>query len=293
MFAGSSPSATQKEPKSEKEIEEQATRAMEQLAATRRPRIDEHDKNGELWGEAAFSIQLQPCHPPDIGAKVKVRVSDSITSRRQDRTGRVADVRVEGELIDVRGAPTIVPKLGEKELTWGEDCRLTGAITPRRAYGNVEVTVEYTCHHNVTHSKSGTYAIAGLFEQELRERAEDLHADFLATMASWDNAINGLLGLFNVANAVIDNMGSTADTVADAVSVPGVSLIPSFMGLSAETWENIIGGIGGGIQMIWAANKEYQTSVNDQVLRRNYLAAEMLPETGNPGMREIISRGTR
>ncbi len=72
-----------------------------------------------------------------------------------------------------------------------------------------------------------------------------------------------------------------------------VSLIPSFLGLSAETWENIIGAIGGGIQTIWAANKEYQTSVNDQVLQRNYLAAEMLPEAGNPGMREIISRGTR
>ena len=293
VFAGTTPPRVRRRSQSEEEIEEQATRAMERLAATQQPRIDEHDNNSELWAEATFSIQLQPCHPPDIGAKMKVRVSDSITSRRQDRTGRVADVQVEGELINVQGAPTVVPKVGEKEFTWGEDCRLTGKITPRRAYGNVQVTVEYTCHHNVEHSKTGTYAIEGLFEQELRERAEDLHADFAATMTSWDNGINALLGFFNILNAWIDNVGSTVDTVADGISLPGVSLIPSFMGWSAETWENIVGAIGGGIQAIWAIHKQNQASAHNQVLRQNYQVAEMLPEAGTPGMREIISRGTR
>ncbi|MCP3974254.1 MAG: hypothetical protein GY720_07160 [bacterium] len=244
------------------------------------------------WRESKLSVNLFPCHPPDVAGKVTISVVDAITSRRQDDTGKTAHVTLDGQVIEVEPKnPTSVPKTGKKDLTWGAGCSIDGTIDPTRAYGSVTITATYQCQHLVTHTATTTWAANGVWEDELRDAAREIHSDNASLISASGSMTDVITGVLDMINEMIDSIGGSAGSVGDLL--PSVANIaPVVAGLSFELLENAIGLTNSACGTWMKAQLKLAAAKNDEALALNLQEAEAAPEdgSGSPGAREKMHR---
>lgn len=270
-----------------------AEAAVDDLVATQKKGLPEAPAARRITDDPfvanRFFIELKDPHPEDQGQMVFVRIEEEITTRSPDTSGRFADVEIQGEEFALDGEPRTVPKRGEKEIPLPASGRLEVRVAPRGSYGKLTFSLRYFCHQGVLHEQSAVFTIESLvYEQTLRDAAEDVYAAGMAWQADIDAIVDGSAGIAGAIGAALDMIQTPVQVLADGVSTPLASGIIAWVKANAETIENVLAILVGVLVALWKFWKRHHTDTLDAELKRNLAFAERLPEAGVPGAPEII-----
>jgi hypothetical protein len=229
-------------------------------------------------------IAIQGIEPQDQGLPIQVSVENRLQGRINTPVVtniKVAEVTLNGKALnpgqvinDLRDFPA--PGSGI----------LAGNYTLVGNYGQLVVSATFRDNRREFFIDTQGITYEGFFEEEARQLEQQRNSREAERINSYDKVVDTVLGFLTIVNALIDAL-STAAAAGAAIPVIG-GFLAGLSETTINTVENITQGLQGGLQIQWSFILRDLTSANQRANEENLANAEMFPESGPAGSREVI-----
>ncbi len=245
---------------------------------------------GPEWGVATgFGIQVSGFVEADVGLPATVTVIQQAESRANSPVTDdlyVADVMINGEQVTLAQIrpPTSTAFEGTIQTTLPADGVISCAYAPIGNYGWVLIEVTYRDSSGELLSNAKRFHVEGPYEIEARDaeaaRQQEHSREFRAAARAVRRAGAAI-------DLVVIGLDQLATVAGSGESIPFFGLISAAAELGIVTAKNALAAASVLLATGWAEAEDLWEEANDETQRVNLERAELLPEEGEPDMREV------